>query len=291
VSLTGVARALPAGVRARVFALMSLGWVVPGLLGPPLGGTLASTVGWRWVFLAPLPLVVLSRLLVLPPLRRLHVGGGEPDRLSPGTALGFGGGGAALAIGLSAGGLGGGVLAATGAVALGVALTRLVRRRDSPLRGAVMAVVTGNLLLNCAYFAGDGFVPLAITARGGTLVEASLALTVSSLTWAAASWYQSRVSTAVSPRALVMTGWRPGRRAEGGASPGAGPGPLLRGRRRRRVGRHRRRAPLPAQPSAGPAVSGASARCRRRGRSYSTRPSQPQRGTVRVAGTRDPRGE
>ena len=39
-------------------ALLASMWILPGLLGPPLGAVLAETVGWRWAFLAPLPLTL-----------------------------------------------------------------------------------------------------------------------------------------------------------------------------------------------------------------------------------------
>ncbi len=206
VSLSGVARLLPGNMRARVFALMSLGWVVPGLVGPPLGGALASTIGWRWAFLVPLPLVIVSRILVLPPLRHTHLRGDESSRLQMRTALLLGAGGAALALGVSTFGPGGAVLVAAGAIALGIAITGVIRRPDSPLGGTVLTVLSGNLLLNCAYFAGEGFVPLAVNSHGGTLVQAGLALTVSSVAWALASWWQSRLSATVSPRALCVAG-------------------------------------------------------------------------------------
>ena len=34
-------------------ALLASMWILPGLLGPPLGAIIAETVGWRWAFLAP----------------------------------------------------------------------------------------------------------------------------------------------------------------------------------------------------------------------------------------------
>lgn len=206
VSLSGVARLLPSNLRARVFALMSIGWVVPGLVGPLLGGALASTIGWRWALLAPLPLVIVSRVLVLPSLRDTHLGGDQSSRLQVRTALLLGAGGAALALGVSTFGPGGAVLGAAGTIALGVGLAGAIRHPDSPLGGSVLTVLSGNLLLNCAYFAGEGFVPLAVNTHGGTLVEAGLALTVSSVAWAVASWWQSRLLTTVSPRALCLAG-------------------------------------------------------------------------------------
>ena len=53
-----VREAYPDHMRARVLALMASMWILPGLLGPPLGALIASTVGWRWAFLTPYPVLV-----------------------------------------------------------------------------------------------------------------------------------------------------------------------------------------------------------------------------------------
>ena len=47
-------------------ALLASMWILPGLLGPPVGAVLAETVGWRWALLAPLPLIVLAAAMVMP---------------------------------------------------------------------------------------------------------------------------------------------------------------------------------------------------------------------------------
>lgn len=46
VSLGTVAKAFPVEVRARVMALLATMWILPGLVGPPIGALMASTVGW-----------------------------------------------------------------------------------------------------------------------------------------------------------------------------------------------------------------------------------------------------
>ena len=73
VSLATVAKTYPERIRPRVMALLASMWILPGLLGPPLGALLAETVGWRWAFLAPLPLIVLAAALVMPSLRGVSV--------------------------------------------------------------------------------------------------------------------------------------------------------------------------------------------------------------------------
>src|SRR5581483_2175961 len=68
VSLGTVAKTYPEDVRPRVLALLAAMWILPGLLGPPLGAALAATLGWRWAFVAPIPVLALSAVLVFPAL-------------------------------------------------------------------------------------------------------------------------------------------------------------------------------------------------------------------------------
>ncbi len=76
VSLGAVAKTYPERIRPRVMALLASMWIVPGLLGPPVGTLIATTLGWRWAFLIPIPLIVVGVLLVIPSLRSI---GSTPD--------------------------------------------------------------------------------------------------------------------------------------------------------------------------------------------------------------------
>ena len=60
VSLATVAKTYPERIRPRVMALLASMWILPGLLGPSVGALIAETVGWRWAFVAPLPLIALA---------------------------------------------------------------------------------------------------------------------------------------------------------------------------------------------------------------------------------------
>lgn len=64
-----IARVYLPEVRPRVFAALSAAWVLPALVGPGLGGIIAETVGWRWVFYGIVPLVIPALLMLLPALR------------------------------------------------------------------------------------------------------------------------------------------------------------------------------------------------------------------------------
>src|ERR671936_656718 len=80
VSLATVAKTYPSDIRARILALLAAMWILPGIVGPPIGAVFASTVGWRYAFLVPIPLLAVSAGLIfpaLPPTRN-----GEPREVS-----------------------------------------------------------------------------------------------------------------------------------------------------------------------------------------------------------------
>jgi MFS family permease len=182
---------------------------VPGLIGPAIAALVAAAVGWRWVFLGLLPLVIAAGVLVVLALR--HV----PPPASPGTTavpylavLGVvAGAGTALAS-LSSGVV---PVVAVGAIAggalLAVSLRRLTSRRNLSPRPGLAATLLSRGLLTCCFFAGDAYVPYAIvTARHSSTALAALALTASTLTWTTGSWVQARCIARYGPRRLVRLG-------------------------------------------------------------------------------------
>ena len=202
VSLGTVATAYPEDLRARVLALFAAAWILPGLVGPSAGALLASTVGWRWAFVAPLPLAALAAALTLPELRRSRMGAARPRKAreaAPRRAVAIGwplllaAGGALLLAGLTTVRTWGAAAAVAG-LGLGVpALRRIVRPRGALPRPGLGAALLAGALLTFAFFAADGFLPLLLTAlRGRSLGEASLVVTLPTLGWAAGSWWQSR---------------------------------------------------------------------------------------------------
>ncbi len=80
VAYVAISRCYADESRPRMFAVLSTAWVVPGLIGPAIAALVAAAVGWRWVFLGLLPLVIAAGVLVVLALR--HV----PPPASPGTA-------------------------------------------------------------------------------------------------------------------------------------------------------------------------------------------------------------
>jgi MFS family permease len=209
VAYVAISRCYAEESRPRMFAVLSTAWVVPGLIGPGIAALVAAAVGWRWVFLGLLPLVIVAGVLVVRALR--HV----PPPASPGTApvpylavLGVvAGAGTALAS------LSSGVLplvaagGAAGGVLLAVSMRRLTPPRYLSARPGLSATILSRSLLTCCFFAGDAYVPYAIvTVRHAPTTLAALALTASTLMWTAGSWVQARCIARWGPRRLVRPG-------------------------------------------------------------------------------------
>jgi MFS family permease len=209
VAYVAISRCYAEQSRPRMFAVLSTAWVVPGLIGPGIAALVAAAVGWRWVFLGLLPLVIAAGVLVVLALR--HV----PPPASPGTAavpylaaLGVAAGAGTALASLSSGVA---PVAAAGSIAGGALLAVSMRRLTPPrylsARPGLSVTILSRSLLTCCFFAGDAYVPYAIvTVRHAPTTLAALALTASTLAWTAGSWVQARCIARWGPRRLVRPG-------------------------------------------------------------------------------------
>jgi MFS family permease len=209
VAYVAIARGYPDDCRPRMFAVLSTAWVIPGLIGPAIAALVASAVGWRWVFLGLLPLVAVAGLLATLALRGVP----RPAAMSRPElhylpVLGVvAGAGVALAS-LSSGQL---PIVVAGVLAGGALLVVSLRRLTPPgtllARRGLPATILSRGLLTCSFFAGDAYVPYAITAvRHAPTEMGALALTAATMTWTAGSWVQARWITRVGPRRLIRLG-------------------------------------------------------------------------------------
>lgn len=210
-----VARAYPAALHARVFALFSAAWVVPSMVGPALAGLVAERFGWRWIFLGVIAVVLPAALLLWrgatgrtgpdtparpdvparPDLPAL------PDVPAP-SASGVGrkfGWAALTAVSAafiqygSALGVPGLPLLVTGVVLLAVALPRLLPAGAlRAARGLPTAPLLRGLAFG-AYTAAEVLIPLMLRdARGLSAAGAGVVLTVGALGWVVGSWAKGR---------------------------------------------------------------------------------------------------
>ena len=191
-SLGTVAKTLSPSVRPRVLALMATSWLLPGLLGPPIGGLLADTIGWRWAFVVPIPFLVLSVLMIYPVLRD----DADPEAapapilralvLMVGTAL--------FLTGVDGRSVASGVAAVVGLVIALVGLRGIIAPGTFRARRGAPAAAICAFLLSLGFASIDSYVPLMLTGvRGMSVFRAGLTITVGACTWALGSWWQSSV--------------------------------------------------------------------------------------------------
>jgi MFS family permease len=206
VSLATVAKTYPGRIRPRVMALLASMWILPGLLGPPVGAVIAATIGWRWAFVAPLPLIAFAAALVMPALRGVRVTEDESRLPILASLVLMVGAGALLA------GLTDLSVWSVPLVVVGLAVTIPSLRRITPpgtltARPGVPAAAAAAFLASAAFFATDGFVTLMLTeVRGLTVGIAGIVLTAATFAWAIGSWWQSRVVGRIGARSVTAAG-------------------------------------------------------------------------------------
>jgi MFS family permease len=208
-----IGRTLSGRLRARMMAVLSTAWVLPGLAGPALSAEVARQFGWRWVFLGLIPVVAVTGALAVPALLRL----GPPAGRSPGGHSLVGGVVVAAGAGLLLGGLTLGAssrslpaaaaLAVPGPAAEILALRRLLPAGTLTARRGLPATIGIRALLTFGFFGADAFVTLlVVTVRHHSPVLAGLVLTAATLTWTAGAWIQARRSERWPARGMVRVG-------------------------------------------------------------------------------------
>ncbi|MGH2635336.1 MAG: MFS transporter [Actinomycetota bacterium] len=206
VSLAAVAKTYPDRIRPRVMALLASMWILPGLLGPILGSVIAEALSWRWAFIVPIPAIVLGVLLVIPALRGM---GAEPneERLPVAPSLLLMAGTALVLAGLTRVTPATIVLVPAG-LAVGLpGLVRITPPGTLVARPGPAAAAAAAFLASSAFLAVDGFLTLMLTnVRGLSIGEAGLIVTAAAFSWAAGSWYASRVTGRRGARWITTSG-------------------------------------------------------------------------------------
>ena len=204
-----IGRGYPESLRPRMLALLASAWVIPGFVGPAIGGAVAEWVNWRATFLMIVPLLALTAALTLPQIRRLGPPEGQerqPTRLPQAIRL-------ALCGGIALGGVAsenlliGAPLVVIGFAAGFPALRQLLPEGTLQLRRGMPAAIAGNGFLNMAFFSADAFIPYLVTTyRGYSTFTGGLAVTSATLSWTAGSWLQERFATTTSRAARASFG-------------------------------------------------------------------------------------
>ena len=191
-SLGTVAKTYPDRLRPRVLALLATMWILPGLIGPPVGAAIASTLGWRWAFVAPIPVLLATWALIAPVLDLVPRSAPSDAGISLRWPLQLMVGAGFVFASLTAFAWWVPFAVAVG-LAIGVPALRRIAPpgtfRAAPGQGATAA---GAFMLSVSFLAMDAFLTLMLTrVRGLSLAEAGLAITVATLTWAAGALWQS----------------------------------------------------------------------------------------------------
>jgi MFS family permease len=216
IAYVAIARTLPESLRPRMFATLSTAWVLPGIIGPAIAGTVGQMTSWRFVFLGLLPLIAFAAALTLGALHRvatpLEVTDGrrvEDRRRRVRLALAV-----ALGAGLLLVGLGTRLpLPTIALVGSGLAIGLFALRRLTPpgtlvARPVLPAAILLRGVLTCAFFGVDAFVALTLVDwRGLSAAEAGIALNAATISWTAGSWIQARGATRWPTHRFVRVGF------------------------------------------------------------------------------------
>jgi MFS family permease len=216
IAYVSIARALPEGLRPRMFATLSTAWVLPGVIGPALSGIVADNVGWRAVFLGLLPLILLAGAMTLPAMAASipsadhgpgHVLAATRKRFPAAMLVAAGAG--LVVTGLGSATLLPGVPLIVGGLVLGVpGFRRLTPPGTLRVGAGLPAAVLLRGLLTFAFFCADVYVPRALVdLRGLTVSVAGIALTAATLAWTAGAWVQARGFGRWGARRLVRLGY------------------------------------------------------------------------------------
>lgn len=215
-----VARMYPMHLHAKIFGLFAACWVIPSLVGPFLAGAVAQAFSWHWVFLGVLILEAGACAIMFPSLQGLPAEE-MPDDAAQDGASGTSEGlrqvvinvarAAVIAFAvLSIGFLGDWgvwryvVMAAMVALIL-VLIKPLLPKGAFLLAIGLPAVIVLRGLLAAADFGAEAYLPLLFNkVYDLDLTLSGLALTVSAITWALASWAQGHFFESWSDRSLLM---------------------------------------------------------------------------------------
>ncbi|MBV8435667.1 MAG: MFS transporter [Candidatus Eremiobacteraeota bacterium] len=167
-SFAAVAKSFPSHLRARMLALNTTMWVLPGIVAPAAGAYVATLWGWRWAFAGLTPLLAFAALLLLPAVDNTP----SARHSDP-----FG------------------------------ALRILFSRATLTLQRGRHALLAAFAVLHAAFFGADAYLALMLVGvRGMSLEAASLCITVAVLGWSGAAMLAPSMQRRYGAAPVVVTG-------------------------------------------------------------------------------------
>ena len=213
ISYITVGRSYPPLLRPRAFAITATAWLIPGLIGPVASSAIADLWGWRAVFLALLPFVLLAGVITLPALSH-SPGSGLQDSASPltdrrreGVLLTLG---SAMVLGAISGPAPpvAVVLALVGVPLAAWSFLGLVPPGTMRLAPGIPAAIAVRGILTFSFFGTDAYVSLSFQdVRHQPTWVAGLSLTICTICWSVAVWVQERWILRAGPRRVVGVGF------------------------------------------------------------------------------------
>jgi MFS family permease len=205
-----VGQLYPARLRPKIFAAFATAWVVPSLVGPAIAGLIVEHASWRFVFLAVPALAVPAAVVMRPGLARAGEHEVRPGKLWDKRAMWA----VAAAVGVGLLHYGGQQRGALQVVLLVIGLAGVIAFGPRLLPAGTFAfgrglpsVVALRGLVAASGFGAEVFLPLMLTReRGLSPALAGLVLTVSALSWSAASWYRGRPNQPFSHSVFLQGG-------------------------------------------------------------------------------------
>jgi MFS family permease len=166
ISYSTVKRVFPADRQATMYAYLSVGWVLPSLLAPALAGIITDHIGWRWVFLAMLPLGAVIGGFTFWALSAVAdqpappAGPRPPSRFPHALRLAAGVGG--VVVGLQEAKLWLAAILVFGGFWLAIpAFGKLAPRGTARAARGLPAIIASRFLATATFLGADSFIPLA----------------------------------------------------------------------------------------------------------------------------------
>lgn len=212
-----VALAYPEAERPKVMTWISTAWVLPSLAGPPLAAWITQTLSWHWVFLAIVPLLGVTLIVIIPALRRLapvltgqHSEEQNPVPIWSGVTV------AACAVLIQYAGQraseGNRGVVEVALVAVAVAgliftLPKMMPARFLSVGRGLPATIISRALNAGAYFGVVSFVPLMLVqTRELSLLFAGGMVSIASFGWTFGAWLQARPWLPIPRHRLILVG-------------------------------------------------------------------------------------